>query len=86
MTSREKLQLILRLSGLTQAELAVRLGVTFAAFNRWVNNRAAPRKKALEKIDELYLEYSGEKKIPANLLKAKKSLVYKRKKRAPPHT
>ena len=56
MTIRQKLQLILKLSGLTQQELAGRLGVTFAAFNRWINGRAVPRPRAQEKIDKLYKE------------------------------
>ena len=59
MTPKQKLQLILKLSGLTQTQLANRLGVTFAALNRWMNNKAVPRPKALEKIDEFYLLYAG---------------------------
>lgn len=80
MTIREKLQLILKLSGLTQAELAVRLGVTFAALNRWINGKAVPRPKALARIDELYREYSGKKEIPETALAAKKEIVFKKKK------
>lgn len=78
MTTREKLQIIMRLSGLTQAELATRLGVTFAALNRWVNEKAAPRPGALAKIDELYKEYSGLKQIPETLLAAKEDMVLKK--------
>jgi len=70
----------LKLSGLTQAELAGRLGVTFAALNRWLNSKAIPRKKAQAKIDELYKEYSGEKIIPKTLLDAKKKIVMRKKK------
>ena len=81
MTTREKLQLILKLSGLTQAKLAGRLDVTFAALNRWVNKKAIPRKKAQRKIDELYKEYSGEKIIPKTLLEAKKRIVLQKKKK-----
>ncbi len=80
MTIKEKLQLIQKLSGLTQAELAGHLGVTFAALNRWVNGKALPRKKAQEKIDELYKEYSGEKQIPETVLTAKKEIILKRRK------
>ena len=75
MTIKEKLQILLKLSGLTQEELARRLGVTFAALNRWINKKAVPRQKAQEKIDELYKEYSGEKRIPESVLGAKKALV-----------
>ena len=50
MTIKEKLQILLKLSELTQEELAHRLGVTFAALNRWINGRAVPRKKAQIKM------------------------------------
>ena len=80
MTIREKLQLILKLSGLTQQELARDLGVTFAALNRWINGRAIPRPKAQEKVDELYKEYSGEKQIPETILAAKKGIILQRRK------
>ena len=76
----EKLQLILKLSGLTQQELAGRLDVTFAALNRWINSKAVPRPKAREKIDELYQEYSGEKQIPETILEAKKSIIFQKQK------
>lgn len=79
MTSQEKLQLVIKLSGLTQEDLAQRLGVTFAALNRWINGKAVPRAGAQAKIDELYLEYSGQKVIPANVLEAKKSLVLQKR-------
>lgn len=80
MTIREKIQLIQKLSGLTQAQLAGRLGVTFAALNRWINGKAIPRPKAREKIDELYKEYSGEKQIPETILAAKKAIVSQKRK------
>lgn len=78
MTIRQKLEFILELSGLTQQELAGRLGVTFAALNRWFNNKAIPRLKAQNKIDELYKEYSGEKQIPETVMEAKKNLIFKK--------
>ncbi len=81
MIIQEKLQLILKLSGLTQDELARCLGVTFAALNRWVNGKAVPRPKAQAKIDELYKEYSGEKQIPETVLEAKKSLILRHRKK-----
>lgn len=81
MTVQEKLQLIIKLSGLTQAELATRLGVTFAALNRWINGKAIPRPQAQKKIDELCREYSGEKVIPSTVLEAKKSIVFQKQKK-----
>ena len=80
MTVKEKLQIIQKLSGLTQTDLARRLDVTFAALNRWLNEKAVPRKKALEKIDELFKEYSGEKQIPKTVLAAKKGIILKKRK------
>lgn len=83
MTIKQKLELILKLSGLTQQELAGRLGVTFAALNRWINGKAVPRPKAQEKIDELYKEYSGEKQIPETVIEAKKGIILKKQKEHP---
>src|SRR3989338_9548555 len=81
MTIREKLRIIIKLSGLTQSQLAGFLGVTFAALNRWLNEKAAPRKRAVEKIDELYKEYSGEKQIPTDMLEAKKLMISRKRKK-----
>jgi Fic family protein len=75
MDVREQLILLQKLSGLTQTQLAARLGVTFAALNRWVNGKAIPRPKTRERIDTLYKEYSGEKQIPETALDAKKQLI-----------
>ncbi len=80
MVVREKLLLIQRLSGLTQEALARRLGVTFAALNRWMNGKAVPRQAAEIRIDELYREYTGEKEIPETALAAKKAALLSRKK------
>lgn len=77
MTLRDQLKIIQKLSGLTQTELANRLGVTFAAFNRWINEKSIPRRKQLKAIDNLYKEYSGEKQIPKTALQAKKQFVLK---------
>lgn len=71
----EKLRLIQKLSDLSQQELANIIGVSFVAFNAWINDRSLPRKSALGKIDELYKEYTGQKIIPDNVLNAKKKLI-----------
>jgi Fic family protein len=60
------------------------MGVTFVALNRWMNERAAPRPKALERIEELYKEYSGEKQVPESVLAAKQGII-REKKRKHPH-
>lgn len=47
---------ILQSSGLTQRELAGRLGVTFAALNRWLRGHARPHPRRLLAIGKLYRE------------------------------
>lgn len=75
MTIPQKLATIQRLSGLTQTELAEKLGVSFVAFNRWITGKATPRRKAQERIDALYREYTGLTVIPEDALEAKKAIV-----------
>ena len=57
MNAVQKLKLILKISGLTQDRLAQRLDVTFAALNRWLNKKAAPRKNALAKKKGNFRKY-----------------------------
>ncbi|HEY5220862.1 MAG TPA: Fic family protein [Candidatus Paceibacterota bacterium] len=83
MTPKQKLQLLLKLSGLTQTQLANRLGVTFVALNRWMNDKATPHPKTLERIGELYKEYSGEKQVPESVLEAKQGIIREKQKRHP---
>ena len=75
MTIPQKLQTIQRLSGLSQTELAQKLGVSFVAFNRWITGKVVPRERAQERIDALYREYTGLKVIPEEALEAKKAIV-----------
>jgi len=75
MTIRQKLELIRRALGLTQTELAGKLSVSFAAFNHWWTGKAIPRPKARAAIDELFLEVTGQKIIPADQLTAKKQIL-----------
>jgi Fic family protein len=49
---RERLLLIQKISGKTQAELASIFGVTFLAFNNWINEKSVPRQAKLAKINE----------------------------------
>lgn len=39
--------------GITQEELAARLGVTLPTINRWENDRVAPSKLAIRQIEHL---------------------------------
>jgi Fic family protein len=78
MNTQEKLRIIQNLSGLTQTEIAAKLGVSFVAFNNWWNSKAAPRQKQVNNIDELYKAYTGQKEIPESVLLAKKQILRKR--------
>lgn len=53
----------------TQEELAERLGVSFAALNRWVNEHARPHKSNLLLIDKLYKELIAYPKLDAKAIK-----------------
>ncbi len=72
MTIHQKLEIIKKMLGLTQTKLAERLGVSFVAFNGWWTGKSTPRPKARAAIDELFLEVTGQKVIPANQLSVKK--------------
>lgn len=78
MTLQEKLRIIQNLSGLTQTEMATKIGVSFVAFNNWWTGKATPRKKQEALIDTLYKEYTGQKEIPENVLIAKKDILRKK--------
>lgn len=78
MTIQEKLQIIQKATGLTQTKLADRFGVSFVAFNSWWTGKSAPRPKMLAAIDELFMEVTGQKIIPADQLTAKKQLLAKK--------
>lgn len=82
MTTSQKLRTIQRVSRLSQTELAQKLGVSFVAFNRWITGKATPRKKAQERIDALYREYTGLKVIPEEELAAKKAIMLRKAKEA----
>ncbi|OGJ56679.1 hypothetical protein A3D88_02785 [Candidatus Peribacteria bacterium RIFCSPHIGHO2_02_FULL_52_16] len=75
MTIPQKLRTIRQLSELSQTELARTLGVSFVAFNRWITGKSTPHRKAQERIDALYREYTGLTVIPEEALAAKKAIV-----------
>ena len=54
-----QLRRLLAAGPLSQSELAGRLGVTFAALNRWLNGHAQPRPAKLKAIEKLYREAVG---------------------------
>jgi Fic family protein len=53
------LRAILKTGSFSQHALAKRLGVTFAALNRWINGHSVPRKKRQDAILKLYREIIG---------------------------
>lgn len=75
MNIREKLKIIQDISGLTQTEIATKIGVSFVAFNNWWNEKSLPRKKQEALIDDLYREYTGQNNIPETVLAATKELI-----------
>ncbi len=48
--------------GLTQEEMAKRLGVSFTSVNRWENGQTQPTQLAKRQIESLYLSHQDEKK------------------------
>jgi len=78
MTTRQKLEIIQKMLGLSQTALAARFGVSFVAFNAWWNGRAAPRPRMQKAIDGLFLEATGQKSIPASELAAKKAVLHQK--------
>lgn len=75
MTIPQKLEIIQKMLGLTQTKLAERFGVSFVAFNSWWTGKAIPRQKTQVAINDLFLEVTGQKKIPADQLIAKKQFL-----------
>lgn len=75
MTTPELLQALLQISGFSQTDLAETLGVSFVTLNRWLHGKAIPRKEASKRIDALFMEYTGQKRIPEDALVVKKILV-----------
>ena len=78
MSTRQKLEVIKRMLGLTQTKLAERFGVSFVTFNSWWNDKSTPRPKMQVAIDELFLEVTGQKVIPADQLTAKKQSLWQK--------
>ncbi len=81
MTTRQKLEIIQKMLGLTQTKLAEKFGVSFAAFNSWWTGKSNPRPKMQAAIDELFLEVTGQKIIPLNQLAAKKQALQQKSER-----
>ncbi len=78
MNTRQKLEIIKKMLGLTQTKLAERFGVSFVTFNSWWTEKSHPRAKMRALIDELFLEVTGQKVISADFLVAKKQAIQKK--------
>lgn len=63
------LEQILEERGISQAELANALGVTFAALNRWLHGSAQPRPRRMEAIRRLHREWVAYPSVTAAQLK-----------------
>ncbi len=83
MNIQQKLEIIQKRLGLTQTKLAEKLGVSFVAFNNWWTGKSTPRQKAQVSIDELFLEVTGQKVIPTDILSAKKNILSQKSKQYP---
>ena len=81
MTTKQKLEVIQKMLGLTQTKLADKLGVSFAAFNSWWTEKSTPRPGAKAAIEELYLEVTGQKLITAEELAPKKEALKEKAKK-----
>lgn len=81
MNTRQKLEIIQKMLGLTQTKLAERFGVSFVAFNNWWTGKSNPRAKMQGLIDELFLEVTGQKTIPSDQLTAKKQAIQQKSKK-----
>ncbi len=75
MTIPEMLKIIRQLSGLPQEKLAQTFGVSFPTFNKWINGKSIPHPKTSAHIEDVYLEYTGQKKIPVEKLAAQKQHI-----------
>jgi Fic family protein len=75
MTTRQKLEIIQKMLGLTQTKLSERFGVSFVAFNSWWTGKSTPRPKMQTAIEELFLEVTGQKVISAEKLNIKKKIL-----------
>jgi len=72
MIIKDRLKIIQNLSGLTQEELAKKLGVSFATFNSWINERSKATQKGNGKYKRTLFIYTGQKDVPKDPLNGKR--------------
>jgi len=73
--TRQKLEIIQKTLGLSQTKLAARFDVSFVAFSAWWRGKSNPRPKMQAAIDDLYMEVTGQKIIPAEVIAVKKNAL-----------
>ena len=66
--------------GLTQTKLAEKFSVSFPTLNSWKTGKSTPRPRLRALIDELFLEVTGQKIIPEDILTAKKQALLRKSK------
>ena len=75
----QKINKILKISSLTQEELARILGVSFPTVNSWANSRSEPRDNFKLKIDELFVDFFGADSITKEKLNTRKKKALSKK-------
>jgi len=80
MEIKQKIEIIQKMLGLTQTELAHKFGVSFPALNIWKGGKSTPLLKMQAVVDELFLEVTGQKVIPDDFLTAKKQALSQKSK------
>jgi Fic family protein/DNA-binding XRE family transcriptional regulator len=80
MNTKQKLEIIQKILGLTQTKLAEKFSVSFPTLNSWKSGKSTPRSKPQALIDELFLEVTGQKVIPQDTLVAKKQAILQKSK------
>lgn len=74
----QKLQIIQKLSKLTQTALARELDVSFPTLNSWINKRSFPHANKVQLINNLYSKLTGQKNIPQDSTTAKKDIIIRK--------
>jgi len=80
MNTKQKLEIIQKMLGLTQTKLAEKFSVSFPTLNSWKTGKSTPRPRLRALIDELFLEVTGQKIIPEDILTAKKQALLRKSK------
>lgn len=76
----EKLQVIKKLSGFTQENLAKELVVSFATLNSWINDKSQPHRNKADRIDKLLFKYTGILSSKTEIAITKKDIIIQKSK------